>query len=168
MGFVVMPLKLVLGALSVVGAQGTLSWIRAGNTETCVGIQEPCDSLETCTRVGVGPCTNATAGPSFYITSEFIGLGYVGNASAYLTDSAQVKVIDPYQNANNGYRDFSGSMTSPDNASEYAYVMTGAYFGADPNLAGGYVGVASFVMKRGTVSTKTNGFYYAGTPGAAR
>jgi len=150
-----------VAAASLFGAEASLSWTRAGTTQTCAGIQIPCNSMATCTRVGVGPCNDTAVGPPFYITSEYVGMAFIGSDTLYQTTSSEVKVVNPFQNDNNGYRDYNDT-------NQYAYTMTGAYFGSNPNSSGGYIGVASFLMKNGRVSTNKNGFYYSSVPGRAR
>lgn len=153
------------GLANVVPANA-LHWVRSTNKDTCVGIEVPCRSLESCTKVAVGPCASAATGPAWYTTSVLEGMAVLDDGYLYANGTAnmsKVDIISIYPGPNNGYRDFK-------NHTDYANVMTGAFVGfANGADSGGFVGVGSALCKKATgITANTYPLYHGSNKDALR
>jgi hypothetical protein len=103
----------------------------------CVGAIDPCMDQKTCTSVHLGPCEEAGAGPSSYISSAIEGIAFLDEAT-YLTcaDDSCATVVEA---TGPGYRDLSGHVEAA--GGTYAFSMSGNLFG---DSWGGYVGTAAY------------------------
>jgi hypothetical protein len=139
------------------------SWIEAGSGERkmCGGATAECTSAQTCTYHAYGPCGGATE-PSVYFEANIEGMGIVYDSEAYLTDSTKAEVIKPAEIENNKYISKSASEKAGD--AEYAYISAGAWYG-DPAVSGGFLGMASYLLKKGTITTKSNTVIVPTEPG---
>lgn len=152
-----MKICLLLFCLLSVGDAYTWGWAKSG--EVCGGIITNCNNAATCTETAVGPCKDATTGPADYLKSDFVSLIFV-KESDYLTNSNSVKAVQP---SGPGYRDYSGKKTIAGTEHKYSYVMTGNTFG-DMDVAGGYVGIASYLnVGSTTIETNRNDVYVSGS-----
>jgi hypothetical protein len=128
-------------------------WIKAGSM--CVGIMENCNSVATCTYHAYGPCGGNKTAPDIYLEGSLVGFALIKNASTYLTDATAMTVVDPSEVANNGYRHAAEDKTCGENGDcKYALVTAGGYYGTDPVVSGGFLGMASYAMISGSVKTK--------------
>ncbi|CAE8586287.1 unnamed protein product, partial [Polarella glacialis] len=116
-------------------------------------VETVCSNAASCTRVAFGPC-GGVASPEFYLQQEVQGFALImANDSAYMTNFSELSasVI-----ANNTYRAIDGDLTLGD--ATYARITAGQYVGRDPSVSGGYIGMASYLLKNGTISTNVNDF----------
>ena len=113
-------------------------------------------------RTGNGPCGGATE-PNVYFKAHIEGMALIYDSEAYLTDSTKAIVIEPSPIANNKYISSEASAKAGD--TEYAYLAAGAWYGENPEESGGFLGMASYILKKGTVKTKTNNVLVASRPG---
>jgi hypothetical protein len=101
------------------------------------------------------------------------------SADAYLTDVTHVEAFAPSTVAENGYRRYTVSngenskflkeSVSADNApAGYAFMQAGAFYGTDPSRSGGWLGVSSYLLTKGNITTRTNGFILPAEPGQPR
>jgi hypothetical protein len=132
--------------------------------QLCAGILKTCDSMEACTKTAIGPCTGDSA--ERYLQSTFVGMGYVDAANYLGADgksrSDYAKQLLP---TGVGYRD---AAVVTDGNKKYAYSMAGNIFG-DANVAGGYLGLASYLNTGDVdITTQTNDFYVADANNTAR
>ncbi|CAE8602212.1 unnamed protein product [Polarella glacialis] len=119
----------------------------------CAGVETVCSNAASCTRVAFGPC-GGVASPEFYLQQEVQGFALImANDSAYMTNFSELtaSVI-----ANNKYRAIDGDLTLGD--ATYARITAGQYVGDAPSVSGGYIGMASYLLKNGTISTNVNDF----------
>ncbi|CAE8689941.1 unnamed protein product [Polarella glacialis] len=140
--------------LSVAGSANALDWVKAGNDpkSMCAGVETVCYGPASCTRVAFGPC-GGVASPEFYLQQEVQGFALIENPfRESVFDSAMwASVI-----ANNKYRAIDGDLTLGD--ATYTRITAGQYVGGDPSVSGGYIGMASYLLKNGTISTNVNDF----------
>ena len=129
------PLLLILG-LHAGLVSSTPGWVKAAGP-TCVGINDPCSDMTTCTATYLGPCESDTPGPSEYITMNVEGIAMVTDAVKYLTSSAYYQTIS---GTGPGYRDFSAEEKYQ--GGSYAFTGSGNLFG---ETWGGYVGTFNYV-----------------------
>jgi len=132
----------------------------------CVGIKNDCTDVSTCTYHAYGPCGNKTA-PDIYFEGEIVGFALIKDASTYLTSPSEnnPQVVNPSQIANNGYRHADKAKTY--NNAKYAFITAGAFYGENPAVSGGFLGMASYAMVSGSISTKYNSVLVPSAPGQA-
>ncbi|CAE8732560.1 unnamed protein product [Polarella glacialis] len=141
--------------LSVAGSAKSLTWVKAGNGSQamCAGVETDCNDAASCTRVAFGPC-GGVASPEFYFQAEVHGFAFINTTdSAYLTNMQELKGSAI---ANNNYRAIDSDLTAGD--ATYARITAGQYVGTDPSVSGGYIGMASYLLKKGTISINQNDF----------
>ncbi|CAE8642838.1 unnamed protein product, partial [Polarella glacialis] len=111
----------------------------------CAGVETDCNNAASCTPV---------ASPEFYFQADVQGFALIkADDSAYLTNMEEMKG-SPI--ANNNYRAIDSDLTAGD--ATYARITAGQYVGDDPSVSGGYIGMASFLLKKGTISINENDF----------
>jgi len=119
----------------------------------CAGLRNQCTDMQSCTYHAYGPCGGASA-PPVYLEAHIVGSALVSNAATYLTDASQLTILTPSTVSNNGYVTRDDSATS--GSATYAFMTAGGFVGTNPSVSGGYVGMASYLLKSGTISTSTN------------
>ena len=127
------PLLLILGLHA--GFVSSI-WVKAAGP-TCVGINDPCSDMTTCTATHLGPCESDAPGPSEYITMNVEGLAMVADAAQYLTSSAYYQTIG---GTGPGYRDFSAKVDI--NGGSFSFTASGNLFG---QTWGGYISTSNYV-----------------------
>jgi len=131
-------------------------WIIAGSGDkrVCAGVKNGCTSASTCTYHAIGPCGGGKTVPDLYVEGEVVGMATVTDANAYLTDKTKYTEIKPTSAnvaPNNGYSLKEENLDA--GGAKYARITSGAFYGVNPDESGGYVGMASYVVQTGTVST---------------
>jgi hypothetical protein len=143
----------------------------------CAGIKKDCDSVLACTYHAFGPCGGGLEEPSMYMEVHLDSFLALLDPEAYLTDASQVEAVPPSYISENGYRRFSISngenaefLKSSANApgAGYAHHQTGAFFGKDPSVSGSWLGVSSYLLTKGNMTTRTNSFIFPTEPGQPR
>ncbi|CAE8613994.1 unnamed protein product [Polarella glacialis] len=101
------------------------------------------------------------ASPDFYLVGEVQSFAFISaNDSAYLTGIEELKGSAIPENK---YRSIADDLTDGD--ATYARITAGQYVGDNPSESGGYIGMASYLLKNGTISTNENDFLVPDGPG---
>jgi hypothetical protein len=98
------------------------------------------------------------------------------STDAYLTDTTHVEAFPASTVAENGYRRFTVSTgeeskflkesVSADKApAGYAFMQAGAFYGEDPSVSGSWLGVSSYLLTKGNITSRTSGFILPAEPG---
>ena len=121
----------------------------------CAGLKMPCNNVESCTTVAVGPCEGDKSSPDAYIESSFVGMAYVDDTSYLDTSdgtsvSNRMKIMNP---SVPGFRDHREKLPGP-SGGEYSFTMVGNIFG-NTKTEGAYVGLASY-LNTGTPDITAN------------
>jgi hypothetical protein len=168
---VLLVLRILLIQLSVRSGAKPDGWIQAGSGDSkmCAGGTAECTSAQTCTYHAYGPCGGATE-PAVYFEAQIEGIGLIYDTDAYITDptGGHAMVVEASNVANNGYTSSNDGVEIDDGnggKAEVAYLSSGAWFGENPSESGGFLGMAAFLLKKGTVTTKSNSVVAPANPG---
>lgn len=138
------------------------AWVKAGSgaQQMCAGATDACTSVETCTYHAYGPCGGAST-PPIYIEGSITALAVIeGGSEAYLSDDTKITQLTPSPVVNNGYKGSEGDLTVTDSngatIATYARMTAGAFYGSDPMVSGGFLGMAAYILQTGTLQTKMN------------
>jgi hypothetical protein len=102
------------------------------------------------------------------------------HSESYLTDESEVKAFTPSSVRDNGYRRYT--VSNGDNSkflrasisaesakgAGYAFMQAGAFYGEDPSVSGSWLGLSSYLLTKGNISTRTSGFLLPTAPGQRR
>jgi hypothetical protein len=156
-------------------------WVGGGasSKRICAGIKKNCDGVQTCIYHAFGPCGGLSE-PTMYVEAHVEAYLALRGSDTYLEDASQIRAFSPSSAEGNGYRryfvstndnsKFLRESVNADSADggRYAFMQAGAFYGADPSVSGSWLGVSSYLLTEGNVTTRTKGFILPSEPGQPR